>query len=134
MEREYPPDGKHSGMVSSLVSRWENEARSQSPGQGSEPSSRATVFDSQLFRSQEDWTSNTEAANTSVSASVSVSNARKPEAFPISRRRHAARKAKSDLQDGYSSLAATLTQLAGRVDPSSMQARKVHSMAKLLLV
>ena len=28
LEREYPPDGKQSGMVSSLVSRWENEARS----------------------------------------------------------------------------------------------------------
>ena len=44
-----------------------------------------------------------------------------------------ARKAKSDLQDGYSSLAATLTQVAGRVDPSSVQAWKVHSMAELLL-
>ena len=54
-------------------------------------------------------------------------------ALPNSRRRRAARKAKSELQNGYSSLAATLTQLAGRVDPSSVQARKVHSMAKLLL-
>ena len=43
------------------------------------------------------------------------------------------RKAKAELQDDYSSLTATLTQLAGRVDPSSAQARKVHSMAKLLL-
>ena len=120
-------------MVSSLVSRWENEARSQSPRQGSEPTSSATVFGSQLSRSQEDGASNTEAANNSDSARVSVSNARKPKAFPNSRRRRAARKAKSDLQDGYSSLAATLTQLAGRVDPSSVQARKVHSMAKLLL-
>ena len=68
MEREYPPDGKHSGMVSSLVSRWENEARSESPGQGAELSSSATVVGSQLFRSQEDWASNAEAANTSVSA------------------------------------------------------------------
>ena len=54
-------------------------------------------------------------------------------AFLNSRRRRAARKAKSDLQDGYSSLAATLTQVAGRVDPSSVQPRKVHSMAKVLL-
>ena len=42
LEREYPPDGKHSGLVSSLVSRWESEARSQSPGQGLEPSLGAT--------------------------------------------------------------------------------------------
>ena len=34
LEREYPPDGKQSGMVSSLVSRWESEARSQNPVQG----------------------------------------------------------------------------------------------------
>ena len=52
LECEYPPDGKQSGMVSSLVSRWENEARSQSPGQGSEPTSSATVFGSQLFPSR----------------------------------------------------------------------------------
>ena len=74
LEREYPPDGRHSGMVSSLVSRWENEARSQSPGQGAEPSLSATVVGSQLSGSQEDWASNTEAANTSVSTRVSVSN------------------------------------------------------------
>ena len=91
------------------------------------------MFGSQLFRSQEDGASNTEAANNSVSASVSVDNDGKRKAFPNSRRRRAARKAKSDLQDGYSSLAATLTQLAGRVDPSSVQDRKVHSVAKLLL-
>ena len=131
MEREYPPDGKHSGMVSSLVSRWENEARSQSSGQGAERSSSATVVGSQLSRSQEDWASNTEAANTSVSTSVSVSNDGKRKAFPNSRRRRAARKAKSELQDGYSSLAIALKQLADRVDPNSAQARKVHSMAKL---
>ena len=92
-----------------------------------------TDIDSQLFRSQEDGTSNTETANNSVSASVSVSNARKSKTFANSRRRRAVRKAKSDLQDGCRSLAATLTQLAGRVDQSSVQARKVHSMAKLLL-
>ena len=119
MEREYPPDGKQSGMVSSLVSRWESEARSQSPGQGAEPSSSATVFGSQPFRGQEEGASSTEAAYTSVSTSVSVSNDGKRKAFPNSRRRRAARKAKSDLQDGYSSLAASLTQLAGRIDPSS---------------
>ena len=133
MEREYPPEGNHSGMVSSLVSRWESESRSQSSGQGAEPSSSAAVVGPQLSRSQEDWASNTEAANTSVSTSVSVSNDGKRKAFPDSSRRRAARKAKSDLQDGYSSLAATLTQVVGRVDPSSGQARKVRSMAKLLL-
>ena len=125
LERECPPDGKHSGIVSSLVSRWESESRSQSPWQGSEPSSRARMAGSQLSRSQENWASNTEAANTPVSTSVSVSDGGKAsKAFPNSRRRRAARKAKSELQDGYSSLAATLTQLAGRVDPSSPHARK----------
>ena len=89
LEREYPPDGKQSGMVSSLVSRWESEARSQNPGQRAEPSSSATVVGSQPSRSQEDWASNTEAANTSVSTSVSVSNDGKRKAFPNSRRRRA---------------------------------------------
>ena len=83
---------------------------------------------SQLSRSQENGASNIEAANTPVSTSVSVSNGGKAsKASPNSRKRRAARKAKSELQNGYSSLA------AGRVDPSSAQARKVHSMAKLLL-
>ena len=78
--------------------------------------------------------SNSEAANTPVSTSVSVIDGGKAsKAFPNSRRRRAARKAKSELQGGYSSLAAALTQLAGRVDPNSAQARKVHSMANLLL-
>ena len=54
-------------------------------------------------------------------------------ALPNSGRRRAARKAKAELQDGYSSLAAAVTQLAGRVKPNSPQARKVHSMANLLL-
>ena len=121
-------------MVSSLVSRWESDTRSQSPGQGLEPSSGARMAGSQLSRSQEDWASNTEASNSAVSSNVSVIDGEKAsKALPNSRRRRAARKAKSELQDGYSSLAAALTQLAGRVDPNSAQARKVHSVANLLL-
>ena len=134
MEREYPPGGTHSGMVSSLVSRWESDTRSQSPGQGLEPSSGARMAGSQLSRSQENGASNLEASNTPVSSNVPVSDGGKTsKALPNSRRRSAARKAKSELQDGYSSMAAALTQLAGRVDPNSPQARKVHSVANLLL-
>ena len=134
LEHEYPSDGKHIRNVSSLVSRWESESRSQSPGQGSEPSSGARMAGPQLSRSQENWARNTEDGNTPVSTSVSVSDCVKAsKAFHNSRGRRAARKAKSESQDGYSSLAATLTQLVGRVDPGSAQARKVHSMAKLLL-
>ena len=88
----------------------------------------------QLSCSQENGASNMEAFNTPVSTIVSVSDGGKAsKALPNSRRRRAARKAKSELQDGYSSLAAALTQLAGRVDPNSEQDRKVHSMANLLL-
>ena len=73
-------------------------------------------------------------SSTPVSSIVSFFDGEKAsKALPNSRRRRAAKKAKPELQDGYSSLAATLTQLAGRVDPNSAQARKVHSMAHLLL-
>ena len=88
MERVNRPDGKQSGMFSSLVSRWESEARSQSPGQGSEPSSCARMAGPQLSCSQEDWASNTEAANNSVSTSMSAKTG-KPKALPNSRRRGA---------------------------------------------
>ena len=132
-EREYPPGGTHSAMVSSLASRWESDTFTNL-GQGLEPSLGARMAGSELFRSQENGASNMEASNTPVSTIVSVSDGGKAsKALPNSRRRRAARKEKSELQDGYSSLAAALTQLAGRVDPSSAQARKVHSMAKWLL-
>ena len=134
LERECPPDGKHSGLVSSLVSRWESDTRSQRVGQGMERSLGARMAGSQLSRSQANGASNLEASNTPVSSIVSVIDGEKAsKPLPTSRRRRAAKKAKSELQDGYGSLAAALTQLAGRVDPSSAQARKVHSVANLLL-
>ena len=133
MEREYPPDGKHSGLVSSLVSRWESDTRSQSPGQGLQPSSSARMAGSQLSRSQGNGASNMDVSNTPFSSIVSVIDGEKAsKALPNSRRRRATRKAKSELQDGYSSLAAALTQLDGRLEPNGAQARKVHSMANLL--
>ena len=134
LEREYQPGGTHNGMVSSLVSRWECDTRSRIPGQGLEPSSGARMTGFELSRSQENWASNLEVSNTQASSIVPVGDDGKASrAPPNSRRRRAARKAKSELQDGYSSLAAALTQLAGRVDPNSAQARKVQSMANLLL-
>ena len=99
-----------------------------------DPPSGARMAGSQLSRNQENGASNMEASNTPVSTIVSVSDGGKAsKALPDSGRRRAARKAKSELQDGDSSLAAAMTQLAGRVDPNSAQARKVHSMANLLL-
>ena len=130
MEREYPPDGKQCGMVSSLVSRWESESRSQSPGQGLEPSSGARMAGSQLSRSQENGASNIEAANTPVSTSVSSAMVGRPArhfliledgALPGTRRLN------------YKMVTARWQLLVGRVKPNSPKARKVHSMANLLL-
>ena len=115
--------------------RWFHVGRAnlvhKGPGQGLEPSSRAG---SQLSRSQENGASSLEDSSTPVSSDVSVSDGgMTSKALPNSRRRRAARKARAELQYGYSSLAAAVTQLAGRVKPNSPQARKVHCMANLLL-
>ena len=57
LERECPPDGTHSGLVSSLVSRWESDTRSQRSGQGMEPSLDAMMTSSELSRTGQ-WPKN----------------------------------------------------------------------------
>ena len=89
---------------------------------------------SELSRSQGNGASNLEDTNTPDSSIVSGSDGENANKSPPNpRRRRAVRKAKSELQDGYSSLATALTQLAGRVDPKSARARKILRMANLLL-
>ena len=128
-ERVCPPDGTHSGLVSSLVSRWEVDTRPQSSGQGMEPPMGAMLASSELSRSQGTGAGNLEDPSTPDSSMMYGSDDENANKAPPNPRRRRA----YELRDGYSSLATALTQLAGRVHPESAQARKIHRMANPLL-